>query len=73
LFPIIHFDGIIRNSFLFIQAMLKDCHYLVDLETGLATEREPQYSQMTSEGETIFQVDFLDNAGYIRLLEEALQ
>lgn len=53
--------------------MLKDCHYLVDLETGLATEREPQYSQMTSEWETIFQVDFLDNAGYFRLLEEALQ
>ncbi|XP_032777256.2 alpha-1,2-mannosyltransferase ALG9 isoform X1 [Daphnia magna] len=43
-------------------ATLKDCHYLVDLETGQATEREPQYSQMTSEWEIIFQVDFLDNA-----------
>ncbi|EFX68930.1 hypothetical protein DAPPUDRAFT_259349 [Daphnia pulex] len=48
-------------------AALKDCDYLVDLETGVTTEREPQYSQMT-EWETIFQVDFLDNAGSPQLL-----
>lgn len=44
------------------QAPLKDCHYLVDLETSHTTEREPQYSLMTTEWEIIFQVDFLDSA-----------
>ncbi len=45
------------------QAELKECHYLVDLESSQVTEREPQYSQMATEWETIFQVDFLDSAG----------
>lgn len=48
--------------FAYLKATLKDCHYLVDLETGQVTEREPQYSQMISEWEVIFQVDFLDTA-----------
>ena len=45
-----------------LKASVKDCHYLVDLDTGSGSEREPRYSQMTNEWELKYQVDFLDSS-----------
>lgn len=43
------------------QASLKDCHYLVDLETSRVSEQEPRFSEMSAEWEVIFRIDFLDS------------
>lgn len=50
-------------SYLFChQASLKECHFLIDLDTAHSTEREPRYSQSTADWQVIHQLDFVDAA-----------
>lgn len=49
-------------------ASLKDCHYLVDLETSHVSEQEPRFSEMSAEWEVIFRIDFLDSLESPQLL-----
>ena len=49
---------------LIVQVSDDRCHYMIDLDIGTSSQREPNYSRDESRWEVIHSVPFLDSSRY---------